>query len=191
MPEWTLSQQQVISSDAKELVCSAAAGSGKTAVMVERIIRFLREGAEPESFLIITFTNAAASEMKEKIRKRLYEEKKNPLLLEALDRIDQMQISTIHSFCQQLLRNQFHLTGMDPDFQICDTSQSKILFHQAFRDACEKLRQEQPDAFQLLKERFEIQKAESMIQNLYPFLLSQPHPMAWLEDAVRWQTDLF
>lgn len=185
MPEWTLSQQQVISSDAKELVCSAAAGSGKTAVMVERIIRFLREGAEPESFLIITFTNAAASEMKEKIRKRLYEEKKNPLLLEALDRIDQMQISTIHSFCQQLLRNQFHLTGMDPDFQICDTSQSKILFHQAFRDACEKLRQEQPDVFQLLKERFEIQKAESMIQNLYPFLLSQPHPMAWLEEAVR------
>ena len=67
MPEWTEAQRNVIESDAGEIICSAAAGSGKTAVMVERIARLIRDGANPESFLIMTFTNAAAAEMKEKI----------------------------------------------------------------------------------------------------------------------------
>ena len=109
MTEWTDAQRRAIESDARELVCSAAAGSGKTAVLVERIIRFLKNGAEPDSFLVITFTNAAASEMREKIRNRLIREKSSPVLRWALDRIDLMQISTIHSFCQQLVRGQFQL----------------------------------------------------------------------------------
>ena len=71
MPQWTEDQQKVISSTAGRLICSAAAGSGKTAVMIERIARLIREGADPFSFLVITFTNAAAAEMKEKIRNRL------------------------------------------------------------------------------------------------------------------------
>ena len=77
MAVWTENQQKVISSSAKKLICSAAAGSGKTAVMIERIVRLIREGADPFSFLVITFTNAAAAEMREKIRKRLSEERKS------------------------------------------------------------------------------------------------------------------
>ena len=85
MPEWTASQLHVINSDAREIICSAAAGSGKTAVMVERIVRFLREGADPSAFLVVTFTNAAAAEMREKIRKRMQEEKRNEMIRGALD----------------------------------------------------------------------------------------------------------
>ena len=114
MTEWTASQQQVIQSEARELICTAAAGSGKTAVMIERIVRFLREGVEPGSFLMITFTNAAASEMREKLKKRLLQERSNPVIRNALDQLDLMQISTIHSFCQQLIRNQFQVPGNMP-----------------------------------------------------------------------------
>ena len=184
MPEWTAAQQAVIQSEAPELICSAAAGSGKTAVMIERIVRLLRGGAEPDSFLIMTFTNAAAAEMKEKIRNRLYQEKNNPVLREALDRIDSMQISTIHAFCQQLIRNQFQLVDLDPDFQICDASQSRILFHQAFQDACGQMEKNHPEQFRLLKSRFELKKAEALIQNLYPFLMSQPNPMEWMKQVI-------
>ena len=138
MAEWTEKQLQVIRSDAHEIICSAAAGSGKTAVMVERILRLLREGAEPGSFLVMTFTNAAAAEMRERIRDRLVREAGNPVIRTALEQMDLMQISTIHSFCQQLLRNQFQLADIDPEFQICDTSQRAKLFHEAFREACEQ-----------------------------------------------------
>ena len=93
MPQWTADQRRVIESEARELICGAAAGSGKTAVLVERIVRFLKTGMEPESFLIITFTNAAASEMREKIRQRLLQEREEPLIRSALDRMDLMQIS--------------------------------------------------------------------------------------------------
>ena len=133
MTEWTEKQLRVIRSDAREIICSAAAGSGKTAVMVERIIRLLREGAEPDSFLIMTFTNAAASEMRERIRERLIRESGNPNIRSALDQMDLMQISTIHAFCQQLLKNQFQLAEIDPDFQICDASQRMKLFHASFQ----------------------------------------------------------
>ena len=76
MTQWTEQQKMVIDSDERKLICSAAAGSGKTAVMIERVLRLIREGADPEAFLIVTFTNAAAAEMKEKIRNRLREQRK-------------------------------------------------------------------------------------------------------------------
>ena len=85
MPQWTEDQQKVIGSTSEKLVCSAAAGSGKTAVMIERIARLIRDGADPFSFLVITFTNAAAAEMKEKIRIRLTKERKNALIAAAAE----------------------------------------------------------------------------------------------------------
>ena len=86
MIEWTKDQRKVIESDSPRIICSAAAGSGKTAVMIERIVRLIREGADPFSFLVITFTNAAAAEMKEKIRKRLLEERGNPVIAAASEK---------------------------------------------------------------------------------------------------------
>ena len=182
MPEWTSAQKKAITSDSKEIICSAAAGSGKTAVMVERIVRMLREGAEPDAFLVVTFTNAAASEMKEKIRNRMAQEKSDPVIRNAMDQMDMMQISTIHSFCQQLLRNQFQMIGLDPNFQICDTSTENKLFHQAFLETCSDLQNE--ESFQLLKRRYETEKAEQMIQDLEPFLMSLPEPFQWMDEKI-------
>ena len=184
MTEWTDAQRRAIESDARELVCSAAAGSGKTAVLVERIIRFLKNGAEPDSFLVITFTNAAASEMREKIRNRLIKEKSSPVLRWALDRIDLMQISTIHSFCQQLVRGQFQFLGLDPMFTICDASRRAVLFHESFLEACGQLETEGSASFALLKSRFDGKNVEKMVSDLDPFLMSLPEPMKWLKNAV-------
>ena len=154
MPVWTDDQLRVIHSGAKEILCAAAAGSGKTAVLVERIVRLISEGADPEEFLVVTFTNAAAAEMKEKIRNRLLADRKKPEIRNALDKIEYMQVSTIHSFCQKLIRDQFQFLELDPFFQICDTSQRKQLFHDAFRDACEQLQKEQDQDFLFYKKMF-------------------------------------
>lgn len=184
MPEWTDAQKKAITSSAREIVCSAAAGSGKTAVMVERVIRFLREGAEPEQFLVMTFTNAAASEMKEKIRTRLHQERNNPLIQNALDKIDLMQISTIHSFCQQLVKNYFPVIDIDPNFQICDTSQRQTLFHEAFRQACDDLQMEENPLYDVLRSRYDLKQAENLISRMDSFLLSLPEPHTWLETHI-------
>ena len=184
MPEWTASQLHVINSDAREIICSAAAGSGKTAVMVERIVRFLREGADPSAFLVVTFTNAAAAEMREKIRKRMQEEKRNEMIRGALDQMDAMQISTIHAFCQQLLRNQFQDAGIDPNFQICDPTMTAKLFHEAFTDACGACAAENGPLYDLLRARYEPRQAEKIIQSMYSFLMSLPDPFGWLERQI-------
>ena len=92
MPNWTEQQKMVIASGGRRLICSAAAGSGKTAVMVERVVRMIREGADPESFLVVTFTNAAAAEMKEKIRNRLREDRQYETVRGAYEKMDMMEI---------------------------------------------------------------------------------------------------
>ena len=184
MTEWTDAQKRVIQSNAHELICTAAAGSGKTAVMIERIVRFLREGAEPASFLIMTFTNAAAGEMREKLKKRLLSERKNPMIRKALDQLDLMQISTIHAFCQQLIKNQFQALNVDPDFQICDTSEKKKYFHQAFKDTCDELETERNPLFFELKNKYELEKAEKMTGQLENFLMTLPDPFRWLNEKI-------
>ena len=139
MTQWTESQRKVISSDEPNLICSAAAGSGKTAVMIERIVRLIREGADPFSFLVITFTNAAAAEMKEKIRKRLLAERDNPKIAAVAEKAAGMEVSTIHAFCQHLIRQEFQTVGVDPFFQICTGAQREKLFRDAFHTACGRL----------------------------------------------------
>ena len=137
---WTEDQQKVISSNAGRLICSAAAGSGKTAVMIERIARLIREGADPFSFLVITFTNAAAAEMKEKIRNRLLSERQDPVIAAAAEKAGAMEVCTIHAFCQHLIRQEFQIVGVDPLFQISTGAQKEKLFFDAFRQACHELR---------------------------------------------------
>ena len=142
MPQWTEDQKKVISSSSRRLICSAAAGSGKTTVMIERIVRLIREGADPFSFLVITFTNAAAAEMKEKIRKRLLEERKDPVIAAAAEKSAAMEVCTIHAFCQHLIRQEFQIVGVDPLFSICTGAKQEKLFSDAFRKSCKNLRRQ-------------------------------------------------
>ena len=182
MPQWTDDQQKVISSSSQRLLCSAAAGSGKTAVMIERIVRLIREGADPFSFLVITFTNAAAAEMKEKIRKRLMAERKDPIIAAAAEKASAMEISTIHAFCQHLIKQEFQIVGVDPFFQISTGAQREQLFADAFRQACNKLRDEENEEYLSFIRRYEPKDAQAIVTAVWNFIMSLPDPFGWLKE---------
>ena len=182
MPQWTQDQKSVIGSSAEKLICSAAAGSGKTAVMIERIVRLIREGADPFSFLVITFTNAAAAEMKEKIRKRLMEERRDPVIAAAAEKAAAMEVCTIHAFCQHLIRQEFQAARVDPFFQICTGAQKDRLFADAFRQACNELKtREDPDYLFFIRQ-YEPDRAREIITEVWRFIMSLPDPFGWLAE---------
>ncbi len=181
MPQWTEDQQKVISSSSQRLICSAAAGSGKTAVMIERIVSLIREGADPFSFLVITFTNAAAAEMKEKIRKRLLAERKDPIIAAAAEKASAMEICTIHAFCQHLIRQEFQIVGVDPFFQISTGAQREQLFADAFRQACNKLREEEDADYLSFIRQYEPGEARTIVTTVWNFIMSLPEPFGWLK----------
>ena len=180
MPEWTESQRNVIGSPERGILCSAAAGSGKTAVMIERIVRLIGEGADPFSFLVITFTNAAAAEMKEKIRTRLREGRKNPVLAAALEKAGAMEVCTIHAFCQHLIRQEFQTAGVDPLFQICTGAQREKLFEDAFRKACNALRKEEDEDYRTFASLYGPDEAREIVRQVWEFIRSLPDPLGWL-----------
>ena len=180
MPQWTEDQQKVIASTAGKLICSAAAGSGKTAVMIERIARLIREGADPFSFLVITFTNAAASEMKEKIRNRLLSERQDPVIASAAEKTGAMEVCTIHAFCQHLIRQEFQIVGVDPLFQICTGAQREQLFSDAFRQACNELRRQEDGDYLAFISRYEPGDAFEIVTAVWQFIMSLPDPFTWL-----------
>ena len=182
LTKWTPDQEKVISSGSPRLICSAAAGSGKTAVMIERIVRLIREGAGPFSFLVITFTNAAAAEMKEKIRKRLLWERKDPVIAAAAEKSGAMEVCTIHAFCQHLIRQEFQIVGVDPFFQICTGAQREKLFTEAFRKACNELKEKQDPDYLSFIQKYEPAKAQEMVSQLWHFIMSMPEPFAWLKE---------
>ena len=181
MPVWTAQQQEVISSDSRRIICSAAAGSGKTAVMIERIVRMLREGADPESFLVVTFTNAAAAEMKQKIRDRLRAGRSEKNLRRALEKIDLMEISTIHSFCQRLIRREFQAADTDPFFAVCEEARARKLFSDSFRAACATLQKEENEDYFRWKKRFSRKETEEIVRSVHTFMMSLPDPYGWLK----------
>ena len=183
MRNWTDQQLAVIHSSSGQIICSAAAGSGKTAVMIERIVRILQEGADPDSFLVVTFTNAAAAEMKQKIRDRLREERENRNLRRALEKLDLMEISTIHSFCQHLIRQEFQAAGVDPFFAVCEQARAKKLFGDAFRSACAGLQKEKDPDYLYWKKCFSRKDTEEIVRSVHHFMMSLPDPEDWLEHA--------
>ena len=182
MQQWTNDQKRVISAREKRVVCAAAAGSGKTAVMIERIVRMIREGADPFSFLVITFTNAAAAEMKEKIRRRLLSERNDPLVASAAEKAGIMEVCTIHSFCQHLIRQEFQIVGIDPFFRICSSALREKLFRDAFSEACDRLREEGNHDYFAFTQRYEPSAAQELVRTVYDFIMSLPKPAEWLRE---------
>ena len=124
--KWTEEQQRVIDTRDCDILVSAAAGSGKTAVLVARILNLIT-GEKPvdiDRLLVVTFTNAAAAEMRERIRdaleQRAEEEPENEHLQRQLVLVHNAKITTIHSFCLQVLRSHFQMIGIDPAFRVAD-----------------------------------------------------------------------
>ena len=154
---WTSEQKLVIDLRYCNILVSAAAGSGKTAVLVERILELLMDEQHPaeiDRMLIVTFTNAAAGEMRDRIRERLEEQaeaEEDPGMQEHLQRqialLPNAQISTIHSFCQYVIRNYFHTIDLDPDFRIADDGEQKLLQSDVLAQLLEEKYAEKTEAF--------------------------------------------
>lgn len=191
--QWTTEQQKVIDLRNRNILVSAAAGSGKTAVLVERIISMITQGDKPldiDRLLIVTFTNAAAAEMRERIgaaiEKKLSEMPDNLHLQKQVTLIHSAQITTIHSFCLNVIRNHFNTIDLDPSFRIAEDAELTLIKSDAVNDLLERYYEEGSDEFLDFIESFTSGKsdeaAEELILRLYEFSRSYPWPEEWLEE---------
>lgn len=188
---FTEKQQQVIDTHGCNLLVSAAAGSGKTAVLVERIVNMVCEGEPPvdiDRLLVVTFTNAAAAEMRERISRRLNDrlaaDPENEHLQRQATLIHNAQITTIDSFCLSVLRNQFHTIGLDPGFRIGEEGELKLLRQDVLAQVLEDCYDRAEPAFLNCMEYFSAgsrdEAVEEVILKLYDFAMSYPFPEQWL-----------
>ena len=192
---WTSEQQKVIDLRGCNILVSAAAGSGKTAVLVERIIKMLTAPVDPVSvdqLLIVTFTEAAAAEMKERIRsaieKKLVEYPDNEHLKQQATLIHNAQITTIHSFCLSVIRDHFHAIDLDPGFRIGEEGELKLLRHDVLGEMLEDRyaegKQEFLDFVSAYGSGRDDKKIEELILKLYEFSRSYPDADGWLKSCV-------
>ena len=190
---WTEAQQKVIDTRNKNLLVSAAAGSGKTAVLVERIISMISEGESPidiDHLLVVTFTNAAAAQMRERIGKaldkKLLLEPDNLHLQKQISLLQSAQITTIHSFCLNVIRNYFHMIDLDPSFKMADESENTLMKSDVMGDLLEHWYEEGGDDFHEFIESYSYSKSdlpvEELILQLYHFSMSNPWPKVWLAE---------
>ncbi len=186
-------QLKVINTRKKNILVSAAAGSGKTTVLVERIIKLLIDDNEDiDKFLIVTFTNAAASGMKQKIHKALIKAVQNSSnkghLSKQLNLLGRSNISTIHAFCIDTVRKNFHVIGIDPNFRIGDVNEIDILLNETIDEILEKHYTEKTPGFVQLVESFTGNRGDfelnEIIKDIYRFILSFPDPMKWLDEKI-------
>ena len=192
--DWTQQQQRIIDLRNSNILVSAAAGSGKTAVLVERIINIVKnESVDIDKFLVVTFTNAAAAGMKQKIQKALVkaaQEEDGNLrhIRRQLNLLNKAQITTLHSFCLYVVRKNFHLLGIDPDFRIGDNSELSILLQESIDEVLERAYTDGSEDFRALVEAFtknrEDDDLSTIISKTYKFILSFPDPLIWLENSV-------
>ena len=194
-PKWTKEQQEVIDSRDCNLLVAAAAGSGKTAVLVERIIQIITNKEKPvdiDSLLVVTFTNAAASEMRERIGdaigKALEKNPEDSHLQNQLVLLNKASITTIHSFCLEVIKSNFHKIDLDPNFRIGDETECTILKLETIEEVFEEFYEEKSEDFYKLVESYSEKRGDNnlqqMILSIYSFIMSAPYPMKWLEDSV-------
>lgn len=189
---WTDEQQQVIDLRKRNILVSAAAGSGKTAVLVERIIHMITDAAEPldiDRLLVVTFTNAAAAEMRERIGAAIEAALLNAPESEHLQRqltlLHNAQITTIDSFCLYVIRNHFHEIDLEPGFRIGDEGELKLLREDVLGAMMEQNYASGEDAFLAFMDSYMTGRSDGavgeMILSLYEFSRSYPWPEEWLD----------
>lgn len=193
---WTNEQLAAIQTNGANLLVSAAAGSGKTAVLVERIIQKITHPENPidiDRLLVVTFTNAAAAEMRERITAaitaKLEENPASASLARQLVLSAKANITTIHAFCLNLLRTHFNLAGTDPNFRIADSTENDLLRLEALEEAMDEMYEDEEFAepfVTLLENYSSVKKRDSfdaMVLKIYAFVMSLPHPEQWLLKA--------
>ncbi|ALX48677.1 helicase-exonuclease AddAB subunit AddA [Lentibacillus amyloliquefaciens] len=210
MVNWTREQEEAIYTDGRDVLVAAAAGSGKTAVLVERIIQKLVRNENPvdiDSLLVVTFTNAAAQEMRnrvaEALEERLAENPASMHLKKQLSLLQRASISTLHSFCLDIVRQYAYLLDIDPGFRIADDMEADLIKQEVSDNLLEewygKEGAEQENFFSVV-DRFSSDRSdadvEDLIFKLYNFAMQNPRPAKWLEELAdaydipdNWQED--
>lgn len=196
MRNWTEEQYKAINEKGKNLLISAAAGSGKTAVLSERVKRLIIEDkVDIDKFLIVTFTSAAASEMRERIVESLLElAGKNDGIDSHINKqiglINKASIMTLHSFCLNTLRKYSYKIDLDIKFRVGETIETDILLEESLSETIEeefkKVVEEENDDFEktvsYFSKGYKSDNLEKIIMSLYRFLKSQPDPKKWIKE---------
>lgn len=194
MAKWTPKQQEAIEARNSNLLIAAAAGSGKTAVLVERILRLVIEDQIPiDQMLIVTFSNAAAGEMRERIQRALTQAlsdypERSTFIRKQINRIGKAYIMTLHAFCNDIVKKHFIEIGLDPSFRIGEASTMELMKQEALNLALEQAYAAEDEAFTYLTESYSTnrsdQKLASLIMKIHSFIQAQPEPLKWLREAV-------
>ena len=192
--KWTEEQSQAIHEKGSNILVAAAAGSGKTAVLVERIInKIIEEEIDIDKLLVVTFTNAAASEMRERILNAIYkkieEEPTNLRLQKQITLLNKSNICTIHSFCLDVIRNNFYEINISPNFRIGDTAEIELLKEEVLDELFEDLYLKEDEGFLKLLEIYTSYKDDEplkdIVKSIYNFIQSAPCPEKWLAEKVK------
>ena len=190
MNKWTSEQQNAIDAENRSVIVSAAAGSGKTAVLVARLMRIISDRENPlpvEKMIVVTFTNDAAAEMKQRLSSELTRaiEKApdNKWLSRQHAMLGNASISTIHSFCFDLIRNNISLLSLSSDFRIIDETEEIVLKDSVLKNLMDNYYKTNPDMMKLLNDYFcgnNDKPLCTMILDIYRNISSIPFYNRWL-----------
>ena len=193
--KWTDEQQKVIDLRERNILVSAAAGSGKTAVLVERILQLISEGEHPlnvDELLVVTFTRAAAAQMKDRLIRALEEKLEtdpdNTHLQKQTTLIHHAQITTIDGFCSYVIRSYFQQIDLDPGARVTDEGEQKLLLQDVLSRTLEEAYETQTPDFVALAETLDSGKSdeslETAVLKLYTLAQSHPWPEVWLNSCL-------
>ena len=195
--KWTKAQQSAIDAPkpgalpSQTVLVSAAAGSGKTAVLVERMIqRLKRRELTIQELMVVTFTKAAAAEMKARIGVKLaeeFQETRNPYLEEQLNMLPSAHISTLHSFCQWVIRSYFYKLDIDPSFTVGNEGELALMREDVLDAVLLEAYETGAHNIYDVSDMFSTDRSDGqlreMLLQIYFFALAQSQPMRWLETA--------
>ena len=191
--KWTEEQKQAIYEKGSNILVAAAAGSGKTAVLVERIInKIINEKIDIDRLLVVTFTNAAASEMRERVLKAIYkkidENPEDERLQRQVTLLNKASICTIDSFCLDVVRNNFFEIDISQNFRIADTTEIEILQQDVLEELFEEKYESKDENFEKLINTYTGYRDDTplkeLILKIYTYIQSNPFPEKWLKEKI-------
>ena len=191
--KWTEEQKQAIYEKGSNILVAAAAGSGKTAVLVERIInKIINENIDIDKLLVVTFTNAAASEMRERVLNAIYkkidENPEDERLQRQVTLLNKASICTIDSFCLDVVRNNFFEIDISQNFRIGDTTEIEILKQDVLEELFEEKYEAEDKDFEKLINTYTSYKDDTplkeLILKIYTYIQSNPFPKKWLHEKI-------
>jgi len=189
--KYTEKQQRAVETRSKSVIVSAAAGSGKTSVLTQRIVRLVCEGVDIRNMLVVTFTRAAAAEMRQRITGRLFAAARREggeWLRQQAEYTSAADISTFHSFCSRVIREHFDLLGVAPGFRILGEHEALSLKNEALRELFDRRYEAQDGDLLRLLARYTKRADEAALAihvlRVYHFIMGKPRPFEWIESML-------